>query len=92
MVLEMETMMDKGMKANPIDPLLLDQTNRGGKNGFQNRNGSRSGFQDRMNCMNEEDCDDDYDNDMDDEELFMCCISEFQENTGLEVVPYEESN
>ena len=45
-----------------------------------------------MNYMNEEDCDEDYDNDMNDEELFMCCISEFQENTGLEVVPYEESN
>ena len=66
--------------------------NRGGRNGFQNRNGGRSGFQDRMNCMNEEDCDEDYDNEMDDDELFICCLSEFQENTGLEVVPYEESN
>ena len=34
---------------------------------------------------------DNYENDMDDEELFVCCLSEFQENTGLEVV-YEESN
>ena len=66
--------------------------NRGGRNGFQNRNGGRSGFQDRMNCMNEEDCEEDYDNEMDDDELFICCLSEFQENTGLEVVPYEESN
>ena len=67
-------------------------SNNGGRNGFQNRNGGRSGYQDRMNCMNEEDCDDDYDNDMNDDELFICCVSEFQENTGLEVVPYEESN
>ena len=64
--------------------------NRGGRNGFQNRNGGR--FQDRVNCMNEEECDENYDTDMNDEELFMCCLSEFQENTGLEVVTYEESN
>ena len=37
--------------------------------------------------MNEDEYDDDYDNDMNDDELFMCCVSEFQENTGLEVVP-----
>ena len=41
--------------------------------------------------MNEDDCDDEYDDDMSNEELFMCCVSEFQENTGLEVF-YEESN
>ena len=81
-----------GGQRNGGQPNRGGANNRGGKNGFQNRNGGRSGFQDRMNCMNEEDCDDDYDNDMNDEELFMCCISEFQENTGLEVVPYEESN
>ena len=67
--------------------------NRGGRAGFQNRsgNGGRQGYQDRFNCMNEDDCDDEYDDDMSNEELFMCCVSEFQENTGLEVF-YEESN
>ena len=82
---------NNGGQRNGGQPNRGGSNNRGGKN-FQNRNGGRSGFQDRMNSMNEEDCDDNYDNDMDDEELFMCCLSEFQENTGLEVVPYEESN
>ena len=65
--------------------------NRGGKAGFQNRNRGRPGYQDRFNCMNEDDCDDDYDDDMSHDELFMCCVSELQENTGLEFF-YEESN
>ena len=29
---------------------------------------------------------------MTEDELFFCCASEFQENTGLEIVSYEESN
>ena len=66
-------------------------SNRGGKAGFQNRNGGRPGYQDRFNCMNEEDCDENYDDDMSNDELFMCCVSELQENTGLEFF-YEESN
>ena len=33
--------------------------------------------------MNEHDCDDDYDDDMSNDELFMCCVSELQKNTGL---------
>ena len=71
---------------------------RGGSNGRGGRNGSRfgnrTGFQDRVNCMNQDEVDEDYDNDMNDDELFMCCVSEFQENTGLEVVPqsFDESN
>ena len=81
-----------GGQRNGGQPNRGGSNNRGGRNGFQNRSGGRSGFQERMNCMNEEDCDEDYDNDMNDEELFMCCVSEFQENTGLGVVPYEESN
>ena len=64
--------------------------NRGGRNGFQNKNGGRQNF-DRFNSMNEEECDENYD-EMDDEDSFLCCLSEFQENTGLEVVTYEESN
>ena len=81
-----------GGQRNGGQPNRGGSNNRGGRNGFQNRSGGRTGFQERMNCMNEEDCDEDYDNDMNDEELFMCCVSEFQENTGLEVVPFEESN
>ena len=81
---------NNGGQRNGGQPNRGGTNNRGGRNGFQNRNGGRSGFQDRMNSMSEEDCDD-CENDMDDEELFMCCVSEFQENTGLEVV-YEESN
>ena len=80
-----------GGPRNGSGPNRGGQNNRGGRNGFQNRNGGRTGFQDRVNCVNEEeDCDDDYDNDMNDDELFICCVSEFQESTGLEV--YEESN
>ena len=39
-----------------------------------------------------EDCDENFDNDMTEDELFFCCASEFQENTGLEIVSFEESN
>ena len=48
--------------------------NREGRNGFQNRNGGRQGYQDRFNCMNEDDCDDVCDDDMSNDELFMCCV------------------
>ena len=65
--------------------------NRGGRNGFQNRNGGRQNIQDRFNCMNEDEYEDEYENEMDDDDLFICCLSEFQENTGLEVT-YDESN
>ena len=42
--------------------------------------------------MQEDGCVDEYVEDMNDEELFICCLSELQENTGYEVIPYEESN
>ena len=42
--------------------------------------------------MNDEDCDENFDNDMTEDEFFFCCASKFQENTGLEIVCYEKSN
>ena len=63
--------------------------NRGGRNGFQNRNGGRQNV-DRFSSMNEEECDENYD-ELEDEDSFLCCLSEFQENTGLEIT-YDESN
>ena len=63
--------------------------NRGGRNGFQNRNGGRQNI-DRFSSMNEEECDENYD-EIEDEDSFLCCLSEFQENTGLEIT-YDESN
>ena len=65
--------------------------NRVGRTGFQNRNGRGQGYQERFNCMNEDDCDEGYDDDMSNDELFMCCVSELQENTGFEFC-FEESN
>ena len=64
-------------------------SNRGGRNGFQNRNGGRQNI-DRFSSMNEEECDENYD-EIEDEDSFLCCLSEFQENTGLEIT-YDESN
>ena len=38
----------------------------------------------------EEECNENYD-EIEDEDSFLCCLSEFQENTGLEIT-YDESN
>ena len=69
--------------------------NRGGRNGFQNRNGGRQNV-DRFSSMNEEESDENY-YELEDEsssslnDSFLCYLSEFQENTGLEIT-YDESN
>ena len=82
-------MVDREMVDNPIGE---DQTIEVEEMDFKIGMEEGQAFRIGMNSMNEEECEDECDNDMDDEELFMCCVSEFQENTGLEVVPYEESN